>query len=158
MITIIQDYKSWYNAVLETKEIKRRLLQHKENITELCSEDVFKENIKKEYIYKNSVLFSAESVEFPSVPAQVHYSSAQINQHAINNRASACFYKFDGIVKPCINVSLDKNLTNVRCSGCSHFKYLDVYQSLSRELKEAKSRQNKAMQKLLKDFCFWRNI
>lgn len=151
---IIQNCKNYYNAIKETNRICDVLVRYEDCITKNCSQDIYKDNIKKEREFKECVSAPTSITGMLDFIKNAERNMALVNHKAIECRASSCLYKYKNDVRKCINVGQDKSLTSVRCAGCSHFKELWEYQSLMAQLETAINKEQQAKQKLLNSFHF----
>ena len=149
---IIQNCKNYYNAIKETNRICDVLLRYEDCITQICSQDVYEDNLKKEREFKMWIPMPASLTL--SFEQNLERDRQMIEQKAIKCRASSCLYKYKNDVRQCINVEQDKSLTQIRCAGCSHYKDLCKYQSLWSQFENALKKEQIAKQRLLNCFRF----
>ena len=156
MKQIIQDFKDLKKARQDVQLAVNRINCFKEKLVQECDEETWRGNIAKEELFdKHSLPGNFDD----AVNTLIHVSNYVSTTHKLAQkyRASSCFYKFGEKENQCINLSLNRYLTDNRCEGCDKYSLLQKYQIIFAAFLAAEQKCKKAKQKLLSNFIFWKH-
>lgn len=146
-MTIKQDWNNWREACRNTKKVANELSTMSEQMIVSCSRGQFFDNYVKKLRFGDSLK---------------RIQHIDINQKAIECRASSCFYKLEtdnnqkSLYDKCVHVRYNGEVADRHCEGCQHFPEIKNYIDLRNKLETAQAEQYKSMTVLLEHFLFWK--